>query len=188
MKMIDKVFLTTVLILLVAVTGLSQNENDRTCDGGELLRADQIIPIEDRMTPLDDPNTDDIVKAKREWDAWGKKECYDQERWKDDAQASCWKKLAENGDKRLWGAFLKGAYLKDMNLEEVYLASANLIEANLSGAKLMKADLTGANLTGADLTNADLSGAILNRATVSRSTTKAVDFADWKSRGGIVVD
>jgi hypothetical protein len=167
-KMMTRMMTMTILLGFLTITGFSQNEKDRACDGGELLTASQIIPISERVTPLDDPNTDDIVKAKKEWDAWGKKEFYDQERSKDKVQVNCWTKLVKAGDKKLGGAFLKGA--------------------NLSGAKLLKADLTGANLTEADLTNADLSEAILTNAAVSRKTTKGVNFADWKKRGGIIVD
>lgn len=167
-KMMTRIMTMTFLLGFLAITGFSQDEKERACDGGELLTASQIIPIKDRMTPLDDPDTDDIVKAKKEWDAWGKKEFYDQERSKDEAQVNCWTKLAKTGDKKLGGAFLKGA--------------------NLRGIKLINANLTEANLIEADLTNADLSQAILTNATVSRKTTKGVNFADWKKRGGIVVD
>ena len=59
------------------------------------------------------------------------------------------------------------------------LQPSDWVEKAKSGEK----DLTGADLTGADLTGADMSDAI-----VSRSTTEGVDFNDWISLGGIVVD
>lgn len=186
-EVINKILFVIIITSFLVITGLSQDANKRTCNGGELLRASQIIPISERPTPLDDPNTDDIVKAKREWDAWGKQEFLDREKWKDEAQVSCWTKLAKAGDKNLFEAFLRDAYLKNVNLEKVNLANANLNGANLSETKLIKADLTKANLSKADITNADLSGAILTNAIVSRKTTKGVDFDDWKKRGGKVI-
>lgn len=186
-KLLNKILFVIIITSFLAITGLSQDANKRTCNGGELLRANQIIPISERPTPLDNPNTDDIVKAKREWDAWGKQEFLDREKWKYDAQVSCWTKLAKAGNKNLFEAFLRDAYLKNLNLEKVNLANANLNGADLSGAKLIKANLSKANLTKANLTNADLNGTILTNATVSRKTTKGIDFEDWKKRGGKVI-
>ena len=61
-------------------------------------------------------------------------------------------------------------------------------EKDLTWAKLTGAKLTGAILAGADLTGAKLTGADMSDAIVSRSTTEGVDFNDWISLGGIVVD
>jgi hypothetical protein len=184
---LQKVILIIILTAISAISGFSQNEPDRTCDDGLLLSADQIIPIKDRVTPLNDPNTNDIARAKSDWDAGGKDEFYLREQSKDDAQRDCWVEILESGEKNLSGAFLKGADLKNKSLEKVNLTGANLIGANLHESKLNKANLSNANLTGADLTYANLTDTTLTGAKVSRKTTKGIDFDNWKKRGAIVL-
>lgn len=145
--------------------------------------------LEAKPTPMDDPNTNDIIKAEREWRMWGKAEREKEINWlksQEVGASPCWLRYAKTGKKDLKDAYLAGADLHDLNLNGADLKGAVLDRANLKGADLSGAKMQSASFRTADLTGAKLEGATLTDAKIYKSNTIGVNFDEWKARGAVV--